>query len=76
MSNGSPLTCDFCERDIPEGQWGHTQRALGGMYSCQPCRRANWDGWAPHYEKKIIAWLDDSGHPHPPRNEKELFPCE
>ena len=31
MSTGSPLTCDFCERDIPESQRGHLYRALAAI---------------------------------------------
>jgi len=41
---------------------------------CMNCYRGNWDGWAPHYETKLIAHLHDKGLPIPERNEKGWLP--
>lgn len=43
---------------------------------CMSCWRGNWDGWAPHYEKLLIAHLKEKGLPIPERNEKGWLPRE
>jgi hypothetical protein len=41
---------------------------------CQSCYDGNWDGWAPHYEGKLLAHLREKSMPVPERNEKGWFP--
>jgi len=41
---------------------------------CDICYNANWDGWAPEYENKLIAHLKKVGLPIPERNEKRWLP--
>lgn len=41
---------------------------------CRTCFSSNWDGWAPHYEAKIVAHLSDKGLPIPDRNEAGWLP--
>ena len=41
---------------------------------CNNCLSANWDGLAPHYEKKFLKHLEENGLSVPLRNEKGWFP--
>jgi len=41
---------------------------------CDVCYNANWDGWAPEYENKLIEHLKKENLPIPERNEKGWFP--
>lgn len=41
---------------------------------CRVCYDYNWDGWAPAFEKKLIAHLKKEGIPIPKRNKKEWLP--
>lgn len=41
---------------------------------CRACWKGNWDGWAPHYEERLIAHLKEKGLPIPERNEKGWLP--
>jgi len=41
---------------------------------CKACYEGNWDGWAPHYEEKILANLKTNNLPIPNRNENGLLP--
>ncbi|RLB11107.1 MAG: hypothetical protein DRG39_04810 [Deltaproteobacteria bacterium] len=43
---------------------------------CRNCYNANWDGWAPDYEEKLILHLKKEGLPIPERNEKGFLPRE
>ena len=43
---------------------------------CELCWDANWDGWAPHIEHKLIQHLESSGIPIPSRNSNSRFPRE
>ncbi len=43
---------------------------------CMTCWDGNWDGWAPHYETRLIAHLENEGIPIPERNEKGWLPRE
>ena len=38
------------------------------------CWKGNWDGWASHYEGKLIAHLNQKGIPIPARNAKGWLP--
>jgi hypothetical protein len=41
---------------------------------CSGCYEGNWDGWAPHYEAKLLSHLDALGLPHPPRQKNGFLP--
>ena len=41
---------------------------------CSICYQANWDGWAPHFEQRLVAHLEKCGRPIPQRNEKGWLP--
>ena len=41
---------------------------------CRTCYSANWDGWAPSYEPKILKHLEEKGLPTPERNSKGWLP--
>ncbi|MDO8734798.1 MAG: hypothetical protein Q7K21_06535 [Elusimicrobiota bacterium] len=43
---------------------------------CLSCYKNNWDGWAPHYEKKLISHLEEKRLPIPKRNKEGWFPRE
>jgi hypothetical protein len=41
---------------------------------CKSCYESNWDGWAPHYESKLVEHLRKQNLPLPERNEKGWYP--
>jgi hypothetical protein len=41
---------------------------------CSTCYGANWDGWAPVHERKLLAHLVATGRPVPSRNAKGWLP--
>ncbi len=41
---------------------------------CSTCYKGNWDGWAPHYEHRLVAHLKKNGLPIPERNAKGWLP--
>ena len=43
---------------------------------CKGCWDGNWDGWAPEFEKKLLAHLKTEGISIPDRNEKGWLPRE
>lgn len=45
-----------------------------GIGVCRNCYTANWDGWAPHHEEKLIAHLKRMNLPIPERNDKGRLP--
>jgi len=38
---------------------------------CKSCYEGNWDGWASHYEQRLLAHLKERGLPVPKRNDKD-----
>lgn len=64
-------TCFFCGRRFQmgpnrnDGKWlGHFEISV-----CRQCYKGNWDGWAPHYEAKLVPHLQSKGIRLPARNE-------
>jgi len=53
-----------------EGQWIRQYN----ISVCNICYKANWDGWAPEYETKLIEHLRKEGIPIPERNEEGWLP--
>lgn len=41
---------------------------------CNTCYEANWDGWNPRFEQKILKHLEEHNITPPERNDKGLFP--
>lgn len=68
--------CGVCGRQYQHGPHryeGH-KLELYGIFCCDSCWVANWDGWAPHYEPVLLGHLKANGLPDPARNEKGLLP--
>ena len=71
--------CAVCGNPYQHGPHrydGHKLELYGGVFCCDACWRANWDGWGPHSEPTILAILLANGLPVPPRNKKGWLPRE
>lgn len=69
--------CDVCGMSYQHGLHryeGHRLQLYGDLFCCDSCWRANWDGWAPHYEAALLAHLKQKGLPVPKRNAKGWLP--
>jgi ribosome-binding protein aMBF1 (putative translation factor) len=70
--------CDICGqpfqfgRHIYNGKVIHTYE----LTVCRTCYDSNHDGWAPHYEQKILKHLKEKGIKVPERNESGWLPRE
>jgi hypothetical protein len=73
------FNCDVCGSAYqygPHRYEGHGLKLYGEIFCCGTCWEANWDGWAPHYEKVLVAHLERQGLPIPTRNSQGLLPRE
>lgn len=71
------FTCDVCGSSYQHGPHryeGHRINLYGGIFACDTCWNGNYDGWAPHYERVLLAYLERQGLPVPQRNNKGLLP--
>lgn len=70
------IDCFLCGRDFQHGQHRYQGRNAHyyGFMVCDTCWEANWDGWGPVWEPKIIAHLNVNGIPIPRRNEAGWLP--
>ncbi len=70
------FTCTTCGSEYQMGRhiYGGKQIPRYQMGVCKSCYEANWDGWAPDYEGKIITHLEEKGLPVPERNNKGWLP--
>jgi len=69
--------CDVCGSSYQHGPHryeGHSLKLYGNIFACDPCWQGNHDGWAPHYEKVLLAHLERQDLPVPPRNVKGFLP--
>lgn len=69
--------CDICGGPYhhgPNRYEGHRLTLYGNIFACDECWQRNQDGWAPYYEKIILAYLERQGLPTPQRNAKGLLP--
>lgn len=68
--------CDLCDSSFQYGQGLYNGQYLPHykMTICKGCFEGNWDGFAPHHEKKFIEHLTKGGIALPERNEKGWFP--
>jgi len=71
-------TCPVCEQQFKYGPhiYDGIRSHLYDMLVCRRCWSANWDGWAPHFESKLIKHIKEKGLPIPKRNAQGLFPRE
>ncbi len=72
------FTCDLCGDNYQMGRhlYNGKQISLYQLGVCMSCYNDNRDGWAPHYEDKIMAHLKEKGLTVPNRNEKGLLPSD
>ena len=76
MKDKMMYECQVCGQHYQHGLHryeGH-KLELYGIFCCDSCWVANWDGWAPHYEPVLLRHLRAEGLPEPTRNEKGLLP--
>ncbi len=77
MSDIKPfmIKCFFCETDFQFGSHRYEGRHLRHLQIdvCETYIKANWDGLAPHYEKKLLKHLEEKKLSAPERNEKGLI---
>lgn len=69
-------TCPLCGEKYPNGphRYDGCHSKLFDLWVCSNCWDANWDGWAPHYERFLLDHLKKKGLPIPKRNAKGWFP--
>jgi hypothetical protein len=58
----------------PHRYEGHALKLYGNIFCCDACWQTNHDGWAPHHEDVLLAYLKEQGIGVPPRNSKGLLP--
>lgn len=78
MNDGRVMyPCFCCGRQVQFGPHRYDGRAAqlyGNVPVCMTCWSANWDGWSPTVEPKLLALLAERGLPVPARNENGLLP--
>ena len=69
-------TCHMCGVEYQMGLHIYDSKHIATykLDVCKSCYVGNWDGWAPHYEEKLIAHLKEKSIPVPERNEKGWYP--
>ena len=69
-------TCELCGSTFQfgPGRYDGKHIAAYNLTVCQGSYVGNWDGWAPHYESKILDHLKAKGLPVPKRNSQDLLP--
>lgn len=72
------ITCDVCGKSFQFGPHRYEGRRnqTYDIMVCTTCHDANWDGWAPGYEKLVTKNLEAKNLPLPKRNDKKLLPRE
>jgi len=70
--------CFSCEQAFQFGPHLYAGRHIRGyqINVCDTCFGANWDGWNPRVESKLLKHLQGKGLPTPERNEKGWLPRE
>lgn len=68
--------CELCGSEYQQGphlyEGRHSQ--LFDLWVCSTCWEYNWDGWADHYEEKLLKHIESKQLPIPERNPNGLFP--
>ena len=73
-------SCGLCQSPVQRGphRWeGNVLKRWHNALVCDACYGSNEDGWSPHHEEMLIAYLDRKGLPRPDdseRNEKGWLP--
>lgn len=70
-------SCFLCGRKCDRGEnhrWEGRLVQAYKMFVCRTCYEANWDGWNPMYESKIITHLNQKGIAVPARNANDWLP--
>ena len=70
------IRCDACSSLFQFGPHAYrgTYIPTYKVTVCETCYRANWDGWAPHFDQAITAKLRELGVELPARNVAGLLP--
>ena len=70
------FTCDLCGGSYQMGRHKYDGKQIPRykLGVCSMCYEGNWDGWAPHYESKILLHLKEKNLPVPERNDNGLLP--
>lgn len=70
------LRCFMCDSEYQMGPHRYDGKYIPRykINVCKICYGGNWDGWAPHYEDKLIEHLKKESIPIPEKNEKGWFP--
>jgi hypothetical protein len=72
---GNDYPCFTCGHPFQMGP--HRYGAFIPRYQisvCRTCYEANWDGWSPRHDERLIEYLKASGLPVPKRNAKGWLP--
>lgn len=72
------VRCATCGREFQMGPGRYEGRHVPRYQVdvCETCYSGNLDGWAPHFEDKLLAVLREKKLPIPERNAKGWLPRE
>lgn len=70
------VPCFFCDTSFQTSDHIYRGKHIAQYQIdvCEGCYTGNWDGWAPHFEGRLVSHLKEKGLPIPDRNEKEWLP--
>ncbi len=70
--------CFFCKSDFQYDLQIYDGFSVKGydLTACRRCYEANWDGWNPQHEEKLLEHLRGRNISIPQRNAKGWFPRE
>lgn len=77
-SEKTTTKCDVCGGSFQFGpdRYDVNRNQTYDIMVCINCHSANWDGWAPHLETRVIKNLVAKNLPLPSRNKKGWLPRE
>lgn len=72
------FSCFCCNNEFQFSHGNYRGEKIIGyeIMVCESCYEANWDGWSPHIENKLIQHLENSGIRVPLRNNQFWLPRE
>lgn len=70
------VRCFMCDSEFQMGPHRYDGRYIRRykISVCKICYDGNWDGWAPHFEERLIKHLEKEGISIPKKNEKGWLP--
>jgi len=76
MTDKSHINCDLCHKEYIYGGNQYDGRFVKSYNAniCRTCDQANWDGFAPQFEKTLLSLIEKAGLPIPERNSKGWLP--